>query len=90
MKETQISALVSDTTKELLERHVRATGMKKGYVVEMALRHHLQALQDLPADVIVHPRIVVSRRSGQEILRRMSKQKRPAHELRRLMASDGD
>jgi len=29
-KETQISALISQTTKELLERHVRATGVKKG------------------------------------------------------------
>ena len=51
-RETQISAVVSETTKELLERHVRATGVKKGYLVEQALRHHLQALQELPAEVV--------------------------------------
>jgi hypothetical protein len=56
----QISALVSRTTKELLERHVRATGVKKGHLVEQALRHHLEALQELPADVIVRPKLVVT------------------------------
>jgi hypothetical protein len=90
MKETQISAVVSDTTKELLERHVRETGVKKGHVVEMALRHHLRALQQLPSDIIVHPRIVISRRSGEQVLRRLNKPKRPTKELRRLIAPNGD
>ncbi len=39
-KETQISALVSRTTRELLERRVRATGVKKGHLVEQALQHY--------------------------------------------------
>jgi len=83
-KETQISALVSATTKELLERHVRATGVKKGHLVELALRHHLQALRELPADVIVHPRLVVTRKSGQAILKEM-RAGRPTRALRNLM-----
>lgn len=89
-KETQISAIVSATTKDLLERHVRATGVKKGHVVEQALRHHLQALQELPADVILHPRIVVSRRSGEALVRRMTGRRRPTKDLRKLMAAGGD
>ena len=83
-KETQISALVSRTTRELLERHVRATGVKKGHLVEQALRHHLQALQELPADVIVHPKLVVTRRSGRAILKQMRTGK-PIKALRDLM-----
>lgn len=83
-KEAQISALVSRTTKELLERHVRATGVKKGHLIEQALRHHLQALQELPADVIVHPKLVVTRKSGKEILRQMEAGK-PTKALRDLM-----
>ena len=86
--ETQISALVSRTTKELLERHVRATGVKKGHLVEQALRHHLQALQELPADIVVHPKIVVTRKSGQAILKQIGKA-RPSAALRTLM-NDGD
>jgi len=89
-RETQISAMVSVTTKDLLEKHVRATGIKKGYLVEEALRHHLQALQELPADVILHPRIVLSRRSGEALVRRMTSRRPPTKDLRKLMASGGD
>ena len=84
----QISALVSPATKELLERHVRATGVKKGHLVEQALCHHLQALQELPADVIVHPKLVVTRESGRLILKQMESG-RPTDALRALMR-DGD
>lgn len=87
-RETQISAVISETTKELLERHVRATGVKKGYLVEQALRHHLQALQALPADVIVHPRLVVTRKSGRALLKEIEKAK-PTEALRELL-HDGD
>jgi len=83
-KETQISAVVSRTTKDLLEQHVRATGMKKGRLVEQALRHHLGALQELPADVIVHPKLVVTQKSGGAILKQMAAGK-PAKTLRELM-----
>lgn len=72
-RETQISALVSRTTSDLLERHVRATGVKKGHLVEQALRHHLRALQELPADMVVHPKLVVTRRSGDAILKHIHK-----------------
>ena len=70
-RETQIYALVSRATSDLLERHVRATGVKKGHLVEQALRHHLQALQELPADVVVHPKLLVTRKSGQAILKQL-------------------
>ena len=87
-KESQISALVSPATRELLERHVRASGVKKGHLVEQALRHHLQALQELPADVVIHPKLVVTRKSGEAILKQIAKGK-PAPALRGLMR-DGD
>jgi len=87
-KDTQISAVISETTKELMERHVRATGVKKGHLVEQALRHHLQALQELPADVIVHPRLVVTRKSGTALLKQIEKAK-PTKALRDLLR-DGD
>ena len=48
-RETQISALISDTTRDLMEKHVRQTGIKKGHLIEQALLHHLQALDQLPA-----------------------------------------
>jgi hypothetical protein len=87
-KETQISALISRTTKELLERHVRATGVKKGHLVEQALRHHLLALAQLPADIVVHPKLVITRKSGEAILEQMEEGE-PTQALRDLMR-DGD
>ncbi|HEX3775726.1 MAG TPA: hypothetical protein VHV51_14740 [Polyangiaceae bacterium] len=87
-KSTQISALISESTRSLLETHARATGMKKGYLLEQALLHHLQALDELPAELIVHPRIVVSRSTGEAILKQVgSAEATPA--LRKLM-QDGD
>ena len=72
-RETQISAIVSRSTRDLLERHVRATGVKKGRLVEQVLRHHLQALQELPADVIVPSTLVVTKASGSAILAKVSR-----------------
>jgi hypothetical protein len=39
----RISASISAATKELLDKHVSATGLRKGQVVEMALLRHLPA-----------------------------------------------
>jgi hypothetical protein len=85
---SQISAHVTRATRDAIERHVRATGVKKGYLLEQALRHHLQALQELPTDVIIHPRLVVTRKSGAAILRQIA-QAKPTPALRTLMR-DGD
>ena len=87
-KETQISALISETTRDRLEKHVRATGVKKGHLVEQALLHHMQALEQLPGEFIIHPRIVVSRKTGGAILKQ-TKSAVPTSALRKLMR-DGD
>lgn len=87
-KDTQISAQISETTRELMERHVRQTGVKKGHLVEQALLHHLQALDQIPAELIIHPRIVVSRKTGEEMLRQ-AESAEPTSALRELMR-DGD
>ena len=87
-KETQISAPVSRATRELLERRVRATGVKKGHLVEQALQHYLVALEQLPADVIVQPKLVVTRKSGEAILK-ATRTGKPTKALRELMR-DGD
>jgi hypothetical protein len=87
-KETQISAQISETTRELLEKHVRRTGVKKGHLVEQALLHHLQALDEIPAEYVIHPRIVVSRKTAEEMLRK-AENPNPTPALRKLMR-DGD
>ncbi|MEO7111064.1 MAG: hypothetical protein ABI183_11560 [Polyangiaceae bacterium] len=84
-RETQISAFVSDTTKDEIERYTRATGVKKNHLVEAALAHHLIALRELPADIIVHPRLVVTMRSGRAVVTRLETKPKPTAKLRALM-----
>jgi hypothetical protein len=81
---TQISALVSSETKELLDRLTRATGIKKARIIEDALRHHLRALAEFPADVIVPPRIVLGRRAGEWLLDRVESPPPPTDAMREL------
>ena len=87
-KDTQISAQISASTRALMEKYVRQTGVKKGHLVEQALLHHLQALDELPAEYIIHPRIVVSRKTGKQLLRQ-AESAEPTPALRKLMR-DGD
>lgn len=89
MKETQISAYISLTTKDLLDRTVRSSGVKKGHLIETALFHHLMALRELPADIIIPAHAVASRKAGEELLERMATEE-PTPALRELMAGRGD
>jgi len=81
----QISAEISQGTKQLLERYSRAHGVKKQFLIESALLHHIQALEELPTGVIIPPRLVVSPASGRKIADLVSKRQKPTSELVELM-----
>jgi len=89
---SQISAFVSDETRARFERYVDAHGMKKAAVIERALLHHLQALEELPSDIIIPPRLMVSSASFQQILERLEAPGEPTVAMKALFAdpSDGD
>ena len=84
-KDTKISALISRETKELLERFVRARGLKKGFVIERALQHHIRALEEIPEEFIIPPEIVLTGESFNEIIEMMKSTPKPTPGLRRLM-----
>jgi hypothetical protein len=81
----QISAEISQGTKQLLERYSRAHGIKKQFLIESALLHHIQALEELPASIIIPPRLVVSAASGRKIAELVSRRKKPTSALVELM-----
>lgn len=81
---TRIFASISAETRELLERHVAAHGVKKSHVIEMALLHHLSALDAVPADVVIPPVIHVSRETGKTILDRIQTPAPPTAAIREL------
>jgi len=90
MTDTQISAHISRETKEQVERYTDAHGMKKGALVEQALLHHLQALRELPADIIIPPRIELTASSFRKVARLVAKPRRPTKAMRALMAGKRD
>ena len=86
MAETQISAYISEATKQQVERYAEAHGVKKGYLVEEALLHHLQALRELPADIVIPPRVRLTAASFEATAELVRKPRKPTKALRDLMA----
>lgn len=85
---TQISAHISQETRMLVEEYVRTFGVKKAFLIESALRHHLLALRELPVDVVVPPRIMVSAQSGETLLERSENPAPPTEALKALFNND--
>lgn len=84
MSTLQISAHISEETKERLERFVRRTGQTRARVIEDALLQHLQALEELPNDVIVPARVVLSADSAARVRDALTRPPKPTEEMKRL------
>ena len=84
MPTTQVSAHISEETKARLERFVRRTGQTRGRVIEDALLQHLQALEQLPAEVIVPARIVLAPMSASDVREMITRPPEPTDDLKRL------
>jgi uncharacterized protein (DUF1778 family) len=81
---TQISATISVETKKRMERYARAHGVKKSHLVEAALLHHLRALEEIPADVMIPPVVELSRESGEMVLNRLENPPAPTAAMKAL------
>jgi hypothetical protein len=84
----QISAEISEETKSRFEAYTDAHGLKKGYVVEQALLYHLQAMRELPADVIIPPRVVITPESMDELATRFQRSTGPTAAMTALRSGD--
>jgi uncharacterized protein (DUF1778 family) len=82
----QISAQVSRETRDLLDEYARQTGMKKGRLIEDALRRHLTALLSVPPEYQVPARIVVDSKAGQRLLEMYENPPPPTPAMKRLAA----
>ena len=87
---TQISANVSPETRDHLERYVRARGLKKGFVIEQALLHHLQAVSEIQDDALIPARLVVGREAGDRLLERLTANEPPNHVMQALFDDPGN
>lgn len=84
MATIQVSAHISEETKARLERFVRRTGQTRGRLIEDALLQHLQALEELPADVVLPARIVLSEESAKHVRETIARPPEPTEDMKRL------
>ncbi len=82
---TQVSAYISEETKAQVEAYVERHGVKKGYLIEEALRHHLQALREIPEDLIIPTRLVLTGEAMVQIAERIAGEDQPTEALRTLL-----
>lgn len=81
---TQVSAYISEETKVAVEAYVKRHGVKKGYLIEEALQHHLQALREIPADLVIPSRLVLTGEAMAETAERIAQEDRPTEALKAL------
>ena len=81
---SQVSAVIADTTRERLERFAKQHGVKKYHLIETAVLHHLAAPEELPADVVVPPALVLCREEGADLIRRIERPAPPTPALKAL------
>jgi len=84
---TQVSAYISNETKMIFENFSAKTGQKKGFILEQALLHYINANQELPADIIIPPSITISKKVFDEVI---MADKEPTQALKDLLDEDRD
>jgi predicted DNA-binding protein len=82
---TQISAYISEETKAKIDAYVKRRGVKKAYLIEDALQHHLQALREIPEDLIVPSRLVLTDEAIAKIADRITHEDQPTEALKVLV-----
>ena len=85
---SQISAQVSDETRAQIAAFVRRRGITRARLVEDALQHHLLALRELPEDIVIPGRLVVTEASLNDIADALEADTAPSAALRQLMSGD--
>lgn len=81
----QISAVVSDETQRLLDSTVQKRGLKKGFLIETALRHYLVALNTIPGEFMVPPVLSLSPDGWSTLVNSLEDTTEPAPALKELM-----
>jgi len=83
--ESQISATVSASTREKLDRFTESRGLKKNFVIEQALLYFMEARRDLPDEALIPTRLVLDDDSFDRVAQLIENPRPPTDALRKLM-----
>ena len=81
----QVSAIISEATKDKLDRFTEELGLKKNYVVEQALLYFMESRRELPDEALVPVRIVLDDAAFDRVIERLDAPPAPTPALRELM-----
>ena len=83
----QLSTPISRETREMLDRYAKRTGIKKGHLIEEALRSYLIAHEGLPPDLLIPNTLELTAGSSKKFVRELRGTK-PNAALKKLMANE--
>ena len=86
----QVSATISTTTKEKLDRFTEELGLKKNFVVEQALISFMASRRELPDEAFIPTRIVLSDQAFDRVVKRLTATPAPTAAPRELMRGKDD
>lgn len=84
-RDTQISATVSPTTRDRLDRFTERHGLKKNHVVEQALLFYMESRRELPEEAFIPTRIVLENEAFSKLEKLIETPPPPTRALRDLM-----
>ena len=84
-EQAQISAQISPSTKEQLDRFTERLGLKKNFVVEQALLYFMEARRELPDEALVPARLVLEDAVFDRVAQQIAAPPPPTRALRELM-----
>lgn len=87
---SQISATISEATKDKLDRFTESHGLKKNFVVEQALLYFMEARRELPDEALVPARLVLEDKAFDRIAGLVTSPSAPTEGLRKLMRGQDD
>ncbi len=88
--DAQVSATISATTKDKLDRFTDELGLKKNFVVEQALLYFMESRRELPDDAFIPTRIVLTDEVFDQVIQRLEAPRAPTPALRELMRDADD
>lgn len=88
--QSQISATISEATKEKLDRFTESHGLKKNFVVEQALLYFMEARREIPDEALIPTRLVIDNEAFDRIAELVDNPAPPTAALRKLMRNQVD
>ena len=86
--QSQISATISEATKDKLDRFTESHGLKKNFVVEQALLYFMEARRELPDEALIPARLMLEDKAFDRLVKLLESPPKPTEALRELMRGE--